>query len=144
MCSYPYHAHLLKFMYRRNSLSFGSLFVLAAKIGFSAENLVLDVVGDIQGYSLSTLQELGVVNPVLGSALWKSLQTSLDALTKSIWKDEHGAMKGTQSTCPADTSPVRHLVPRAAPRETAPGSPRALLQGRDHLHREMLALSSHS
>lgn len=76
---------------------------------------MLDVAGDIQGYSLSALQELGVVNPVLGSALWKLLQTSLDALTKSIWEDEHGAMQGPQSTCPADISPVRHLVPWAAP-----------------------------
>lgn len=35
----------------------------------------------IQGYSLSTLQELGVMNPVLCSVLWKLVQASLDALT---------------------------------------------------------------
>lgn len=35
----------------------------------------------IQGYSLSTLQELGVMNPVLGSVLWKLFLASLDALT---------------------------------------------------------------
>lgn len=34
----------------------------------------------IQGYSLSTMQELGVMNPVLGSVLWKLVQASLYAL----------------------------------------------------------------
>lgn len=79
-------------------------FLLASKIGFSAENLVFDVVGDIQGCSMSTLQELGAVNPALGSALWKFLQTSLDSLMKSIQEDGNRPVKGTKSNCPAGIS----------------------------------------
>lgn len=70
-------------------MSSGSLFV-ASKRGFSAENLGFDVPGDIQGYSMSTLQELGVVNPVLGFSLWKLLQASLDALMILLWEDKTG------------------------------------------------------
>lgn len=65
-------------------------FFLASKRRFSAEKLGFDVPGDIQGYSMSTLQELGVVNPVLGSALWKLLQASLDALMILLWEDKTG------------------------------------------------------
>lgn len=38
---------------------------------------------------MSTLQEL-VVDPVLGFALWKLLQASLDALMILLWEDKTG------------------------------------------------------
>lgn len=53
-------------------MSFRSRFS-ESKRGFSDEKSEADVPVDIQGYSTSTLQELGVVNPVLVSALWKLL-----------------------------------------------------------------------
>lgn len=46
-------------------MSFGSL--------FSFKERGVDVPGDIEGYGTSTLQEVGYVNPVLISALWKLL-----------------------------------------------------------------------
>lgn len=96
------------------------------KEGFQWWKSEADVLVDIQGYSMSTLQEPGVVNPVLGSALWKLHWTSIDALMISLRRQSR-AMKRhwIKQSCRYQ---LLDLVKQAAHRKMRPGSSRDLLQ----------------